>query len=356
MPWLSGPPLDSSENALAALHALERDGYPRARARTELALYLHRVRAAGTSRGETAVAGVLTVGAMAAAVTCLLILSLEVLVRRLGVGGALASFFDDRTAFIVPAIMPAALLVLLALGLAGALAALIIRYRWRRSGVLQNFVRRDSPRVDLLLWVGGSGLLVLVTGLTLLTGWWLVVLGMFEEAAQVPTFEAMILRPLISDHAQAFVLWGIPLGALGFASWFPAIHARILSSLSIVDAAFYARPIIERDLAAGAARLPESYRHGLPLRRRLWRYGLLTGGITAAAWGATQVLSWVSVFRGPMDYYWDGFWSRNSDELTSAGLASSYEPGASVGVLGLLAGLALGVGFSWFYARYLEGW
>ena len=341
---------------VAALQALVRVGCPYPQAQAELAAYLHRVRTASATKAEAALAGVFTVAAMAVAILMLLILSLEVLVRRLGIGGALASYFDDRTASLLPNIMPAALLVLLVLGLAGAVAALGIRHYWRRAGVLSRFSRRATPRVNVPVWMGAAGLLVLVSGLTLLTGWWLVVVGMFQEAAQVPTFEAMILRPLISAEAQALIFGGVPLGAIAFAAWFPGLYARVLSRVSPVDAAAYARPIIERDVAARVSRLPQSYRHGLPLRRRLWRYGLITGGITAVVWGATQILSWVSQFRGPMDFYWDGFWSRNADQLASAGLASHYEPGVWVGVAGLLIGLTLGVGFSWIYARYLEGW
>ena len=83
--------------------------------------------------------------------------------------------------------------------------------------------------------------------------------------------------------------------------------------------------------------------HGTPTDLRWAIYGILTLGTTLVVWRLTHWVVWASSGVDP-----------------STGLSrqveSSPDPGAWVDPVGLLLGLALGVGFSWFYASCLEGW
>ena len=178
MQWFKSPQHDSPFDLRVAQQALVHAGYTSAQARRELSAAVRRTRVALTGAGDTALAGILTVAIMAASVLLLLTLSLEVVVRRWGLGGEDFAF-DYRyvDAPLLPNIMPEAAFALMAFGLVGAGAALGIRRRWRRAGVLRAFRRQPPPRIVPPVCLGAAGLLLLVAGLTVLVGLWQVVVG-----------------------------------------------------------------------------------------------------------------------------------------------------------------------------------
>ena len=114
------------------------------------------------------------------------------------------------------------------LGVAGAGTALVTRTRWRRAGVLDTYIDLDPRQVYLLHTV-------LV---------WLAVGALIVVAVQWQGDEEMVTGALIM---LTFV--GIPLLAFLFAAVFPSLHEWLLPRISPVDAAAYARPIIEREVA-----------------------------------------------------------------------------------------------------------
>ena len=176
--------------------------------------------------------------------------------------------------------------------------------------------------------------------------------------------------------AQMLAFFGIPIGAAAFAAWFPKLYAWILPRVSPVDAAAAARPIIELetarqikserefygssgydrtaydrnrwadevlaeasqgyfaeaqrrdDTARRIAERSRGYSHGMAGWRRLARYALIAGVATVAMWFFISRLLWIM---------------------------QADEPGPAVGALAMLLGLVIGIGLTWFYARYLEG-
>ena len=391
MQWFKDPQRDSRYDIRAAQQALVHAGYPPAHAQANLAAYLRRVRTALTGAGDAALAGILTVAAMAASVLLMLTLALEVVVRRWGLGGEDFAFdYRHADAPLLPNIMPEAAFALMAFGLLGAGAALGIRRRWRRAGVLRAFRRQPPPRIAPPVCLGAAGLLLLVAGLTVLVGLWLIVAGPVSGVPQVTAFGVYLWSPLLGTLGRALVVLGIPLGAVAFTAWFPVLYAWALPRVSTVDAAAYARPMIEREAARQAAdasdfyrrssydpgpwadqadraerevyrrsfhtrsqppgtprragRLPGSYRHTRPLPQRLWRYLLLTGGVSIVVWLIALQPVWEypeAVFTGWYRFY---------------GAPSFRTPELWVVVIGAPTGLALGLGLSWLYARYMEGW
>ena len=391
MQWITDPRHDSRFDTRAAQQALVHAGYPPAQARTDLAAYLRRVRVALSNAGDTTLAGILTVATMAASVLLMLTLSLEVVVRRWGLGGEDFAF-DYRYAHapLLPNIMPEAAFALMAFGLLGAGAALGIRRRWRRAGVLRAFRRQPPPRIAPPVCLGAAGLLLLVAGLTVLVGLWLIVAGPVSGVPQVTAFGVYLWSPLLGTLGRALVVLGIPLGAVAFTAWFPVLYAWVLPRVSTVDAAAYARPIIERETARQVAdasdfyrrnsysrgpwtdqadrserevyrrsfrarsqpegtpsrvgRLPGFYEHTRPLPQRLWRYLLLTGGVSIVVWLIALQPVWEypeAVLTGWYRFY---------------GAPSFRTPELWVVVIGAPTGLALGLGLTWLYARYMEGW
>ena len=393
--WLRDPQRDSPRDVHAARQALVRAGYPPAEADRALMHYLRRVRAALTTPGDAVLTGFLTVATMAAGVLLMLILALEVPVRRWEFGGYFAFLYADDGAPLVPNIMPEAALVLLVLGLVGTGAALVIRRRWRRAGVLHAFSHQVSPRIGLPVYLGAAGLLLLVTGLVVLVGGWLTVVGLVGEATRLASLTAVVRLPGIGPMGQALMFLGIPLGALAYAAWFPGLYAWILPRVSPVSAAAYARPLVEREAARQTAAAREIYsrsayrwadhviraarqRSGEASRRpetptprvgqrsgalrravRLWRslswgapllrlgrYGLFTGGVAVAVW----FIALQAVPRRPGAVWSSAPWVRI---VYDARIFPESDPW--VGVVGLLVGVALGMGLTWLYARYLEG-
>lgn len=410
--WLWGPHYDSPRDIQSAREALVGVGYSPSEAERALTRYLRRVRAALANPADTALAGLLSVAVMATAVLALLILLLEVPVRRWEFGGYFASLYAYASAPLVPNIMPEALLTLVVLGLVGASVAFVVRRRWRRADVLSTFGRPSPSRIAVPVWLGAAGLLLLEAGLTVLVGWWLIVVDLVGESTQLLTLEAVVRRPLIGALGQALVFWGIPLGAVAYAAWFPGLYGWILPRVSRVDAAAYARPLVAREAARQTAAAREIYSRSAyrwadhvtraarqrsveasrtpdtPTRRvvqkpgalrrtvRLWRslgwgapllrlgrYGLLTGGVTVVVWRLFHFLVWYfrpdafgrygQLLRGSGHYVGPSYVGRSAAEVAAAGLAGESAP-AWVDPLGLLAGLALGVGLAWVYARHFE--
>ena len=391
MQWFKSPQHDSQFDMRAAQQALVHAGHTPAQARRELSANVRRIRVALTGAGDTALAGILTVGIMAASVLLMLALSLEVAVRRWGLGGEDFSFdYKHIDAPLLPNIMPEAAFALMALGAVGAGAALAIRHRWRRAGVLRAFRRLPPPRIAPPVCLGAAGLLLLVAGLTVLVGLWLVVADLVSGVPQVTAFGIYLWSPLLGTLGKALVVLGIPLGAVAYSAWFPVLYAWVLPRVSTVDAAAHARPIIERETARQVAdasefyrrgshsrgpwtdqadkarrevyrrsfrahsqpetppppggRPPGSYGHVQPLSQRLWRYLLLTGGVSIVVWLIALQPVWEypeAVLTGWRAVY---------------GPASFRSPELLVVVIGAPAGLALGLGLTWLYARYMEGW
>ena len=80
------------------------------------------------------------------------------------------------------------------------------------------------------------------------------------------------------------------------------------------------------------------------LAQRLWRYLLLTGGVSIVVWLIALQPVWE--YPGAVLTGWRTFY----------GPASFRSPELLVVVIGAPAGLALGLGLTWLYARYMEGW
>ena len=410
--WLRGRQYDSPHAIQASREALVSLGYRPAEANRALRLYLRRVRAALTTPGYAARAGLLTVVTMAVGVLLMLTLALEVLVRHWGLSANLAFNYSYAHAPLIPNIMPEAALVLSVLGLVGAGGAQVIRYRWQRAGVLHAYSRQARPHVGLPLCLGAAGLLVAVAGLTELVGWWLIVVQAYSEATRPAALEALIRGPLVDARERTLIFLGIPFGAVAYAAWFPGLYGWILPRVSPVDAAAYARPLVAREAARQTAAAREIYSRSAyrwadhvtraarqrsveasrtpdtptprvvqkpgALRRavRLWRslgwgapllrlgrYGLLTGGVTVVVWRLFHFLVWYfkpdafgrygQLLRGSGHYVGPSYVGRSAAEVAAAGLAGESAP-AWVDPLGLLAGLALGVGLAWVYARHFE--
>ena len=170
-----------------------------------------------------------------------------------------------------------------------------------------------------------------------------------------------------------------------FGAGFPSMYRWVLPRVSPVDAADYARPIIEREaalqikserefygrpayernrwaeeilkrvdtsdatrrrqLAERLARQSESYLHGAPLGERLRRYALLTGGGTVVGWFFTR---WLLYATEAGVSRWNMAGRGEAPDLTplSAGIGAD--------LVGLVVGLVLGFGLTWVYTHYLE--
>ena len=368
MQWLRDPQRDSREDIRAAQQALVYAGYPHADAVTEVTTHLHRVRAALAAPRHAIVAGFLAGASMAIGFLLVLTLALGGLGLVMGVAGdsGTPAGFGPETPTTEPAesgpgsplgVLPAIAVAAPVLGLAGAGMSRVTRNRWRRAGVLETFVDLRPRRRYLLevaaVWLAVAGLVVLIV--------W-----------------AMAGPQLGATVAQMLAFFGVPIGAAALAAWFPRSYAWILPRISPVDAAAAARPIIEReaarqikterefygasgydrtaydrnrwaneilgtepegyfaeaqrreDRARDIARRSGSYSYGISGPRRLARYALIAGVTTGVAWLFIQRLAWI---MRPFD---------------------SSDIGPEVGVVALLLGLLLGLGLTWFYARYFE--
>lgn len=274
MPWFSEPQRDSPEEFRAAHQALVYAGCPRSEAAAQLQAHLHRVRAATASLRDTVVAGFLTGAAIAVALALVVLVATFVIVVAFGPGvpvktsGGVAVVRGAETSGTadMPATDPAdagrgpsldmlvtAATIAVLLSLAGAGLALVSRGRWRRAGALETFTDIDLERrawlQTLAVWLPIGGLMILAAGRQ--GG---------EEVAQ----GAVI--------ALAFV--GIPLLAVLFDYVFPSLYKWFLPRVSRLDAAAFARPIIELESARRIKAERETYRrsayHGAAYDQGAW--------------------------------------------------------------------------------------
>ena len=366
MQWLRDPQRDSREDIRAAQQALVYAGFPHTDAVTEVATHLSRVRAALAAPRHAMLAGFLTGAGMAVGFLLALTVALGGLGLVMGTigdsglpGGALQPAPTAEPSGVSPSspfgVLPAAAVAASVLGLAGAGMSRVTRNRWRRAGALHTLADL-RPRHRYLLeaavvWLAVAGLIVLIV--------W-----------------TMAGPRLGATVAQMLAFFGIPVGAAAFAAWFPKLYAWVLPRVSPVDAAAAARPIIELETARQikserefygssgydrtaydrnrwadeilgtqsqgyfaeaqrrddtARRIAErsgGYSHGMAGWRRLARYALIAGVATVAMWFFISRLLWIM---------------------------QADEPGPAVGVMAMLLGLVIGIGLTWFYARYLEG-
>ena len=377
MPWFSNPQRDSRDDIRAAQQALVYAGYPHFQAVAAYEVYLYRVRAALAAPRDIVWAG-FVVGVLMA------IVGLAALLLFVGFGGIVSLLVDTSVEPAGPAtpapsasnqgsllsLIPTILVTTWALGIAGAGTALVTRNRWRRAGALDTFIDLVPRRVYLI-----------ETAVV-----WLVV------AAFIVAVVWMQAGPQTAGTTVGLLaFFGIPLLSLAFGAGFPGLYRRMLPRFSPLDAAAYARPIIEheaalqiksdrefyrqsahqhstyernrwadevladadtssatrrRHLAERLARQTGSYLHGAPLGERLRRYGLLTGGGTLVGWFFTR---WLLYATEAGVYRWNMAGTGDAPDLAplSAGLGSD--------LAGLAMGLILGVGLTWVYTHYLEG-
>ena len=372
MPWLSTPQRDSRDDIRAAQQALVYAGYPHSTAVAAYQTYLYRVRAALAAPRDIVWTGFI-VGAVMASIGIVALLLL------VAIGGIVASLVEAPLAPAEPgtpapagtdrasplSFLPAILMTTWVLGIAGAGIALVTRNRWRRARVLETFIDVAPRRVFLLetaaVWAGVAALIVVVV--------W----------AQAGSQMAGTTVGLLS-------FFGIPILALVFGAGFPGLYSRLLPRISLLDAAAYARPIIEREaalqvkserefygrpayernqwaeeilrrmdtsettrrrqLADRLARKSESSLHGAPLGERLRRYGLLTGGGMLVGWFFTRWLLYATEA---------GVWRWNMAGRGDPPDLAPLAAGLGADLAGLVVGLILGIGLSWIYAHYLEG-
>ncbi len=238
MPWFSDPQRDSLQDIAAAHRALAFAGYPRTQATAEYESYLYRVRAALASPRHTLRAGFLAGAAIAVALmltagvlSFLLVVILGSGVPSPGPAGPIVvpGTGDPGTSDRSPLdlVLPVATSIVI-LAVAGAATALVTRGRWRGAGVLVTF-SDVAPRQTYLLqsvavWVGIGALMVL--------------------AVRWRGDEDMVTGAIVM---LAFA--GIPMLAFFFAAVFPSLYRWLLPRVSPLDAAAYARPIIELEVA-----------------------------------------------------------------------------------------------------------
>ena len=416
MQWLRDPQRDSRDDIRASQQALVYAGFPHSDAVTEVTTHLHRVRAALANPRHALLAGFLTGAAMAIGVLLALTvallglgLTLRILVRN---GGELNSLFWYLGAFyrdLHPSpsqndplrVLPVMVAAVPVLGLAGASLALVTRARWRRAGALTTLIGQTPQFRHLLesaaVWLGVAGLIVL--GVRVLAGPEMTGVALMLTIFVVPLIAAAF-NSLFTKIYAWMLLHLSPLDAAAYAR--PNIEreaARQIKSerdfyrTSAYDGTAYDRnrwadqelaAVRRHDAARGAAqrsgvgplaphnqrRVEESRRlqpqravraafrsseHSVeserPVRtsrasltssafgdhfsQRPWRWWhwLFACGVTIAIWRLTHWVAWQG--QSVSDYMPD--W-----------------PGAAADVIGLLLGLAIGVGTMWVYVRYVE--
>lgn len=262
MPWFSSPQRDSPENIRAAHQALAYAGYPRREAVAELDIHLHRVRVALASPRDTVLAGFLAGAAIAVALALVVVVTMFVIVVAFGPGAPVRTSggivvvrpadnpgtADRPTTEPVEAgrglpldMLAAAATIEVLLGVAGAGLALASRGRWRRAGALRTFTDLDRERSawlpTLAVWVAVGTLMVL--------------------AIRIQGGEQVVQGAVI---ALAFV--GVPLPAVLFDYVFPGRYEWFLPRVSRLDAAAFARPIIELESARRIKAERETFRRG----------------------------------------------------------------------------------------------
>lgn len=375
MTWFSNPQRDSRDDIRAAQQALVYAGYPHAEAVSEVSTHLSRVRAAVSTRRDVTVAGFLAGALMA-------VIAVAALVVAILLSGIVSSTVHEPgmplgcppglglrncpSHVTAPALdnpgaplgsWPVIAIGSPLLGLAGAWSAHITRNRWRRAGAARTFSDLAPRRLYLVE---------------------IVVLGLAMAALVVGTVWAFAGSQFSGAAFELLALIAIPVGAAVFASAFPSMYAWVLPRVSPLDAAAFARPIIERDaalqvvadrefygrspyhrsrgdrtawadavlegqgFATPAARQEAlqrrmdrgsgTYSRGVPLWQRLWRYILITGAVAVPLWGLSRWVAWIL--------------GKIHDPLALAPL---------VDVVGVSIGIAVGIAVVWVYARNLEG-
>ena len=274
MRWFSNPQRDSRDDIRAAQQALVYAGHSRSEAVAEYGTYLYRLRAALAAPRDILWAGFLVGAAMAVALTLALgvagfvmgvVAGPGILIRPFGRGydvigtaagsgtpvGSTAALADATFRSLLD-LLPAALTAMAILGLAGAGTALVTRNRWRRAGALDTFTDLRPRRRYLLeaaaVWLGVAALIVLIVRVqagTQMAGGAVVMLASF----------------------------GIPVLASVFLAAFPSLYKWLLPRVSPLDAAAYARPIIEREAALRVKADRDLYgrsvhRHSIDTRNR----------------------------------------------------------------------------------------
>ncbi len=380
MPWFSNPQRDSRHDIRAAQQALVYAGYPHSHAVAEYETYRYRVRAALAAPRDIVWAG-FVVGALMAVV------GLAALLLFAGIGGIVAILVE---APLVPAepgtpapakshrvslldFLPAILVTTWVLGIAGAGIALVTRNRWSRARVLETFIDVAPRRIYLLETAAV----------------WLVVAALIAVIAWTQAGPRMAGTTL---GLLAFI--GIPLLAVVFGAGFPGLYKWVLPRISPLDAAAYARPIVEREAALQVVADREFYgrnayhaaydrrvwaddvlaREGLSeaARRQTaadriaqkagahldaspwWRlrlYGLLLSSGTLVGWVLTRMVIWAgnTPFLPRLPRPGGGIpeeWNEPMLAPLSAGLGAD--------LAGLAVGLILGVGLVWLYTHHLE--
>ncbi len=252
MPWFSDPQRDSRDDIRATQQALKYAGDPRSQAEVDYATHLYRVRAAlATPRhvlGAGFLVGVAGAGALLLALgvgSFLIVAAFGSAVPAWGPAGPFVVRGPDDSGSsggsLLDILLPLVTTVAV-LGVAGAGIALVTRNRWRRAGVLDTYIDL-APRQSYLLqtvavWVGVGALMVLAVR-------WQGDEEMVTGAVVMLTFA------------------GIPLLALLFSAMFPSLYKWLLPRVSPVDAAAFARPVIEREVALRIKSDRELYGRGV---------------------------------------------------------------------------------------------
>ncbi len=232
--------------------------------------------------------------------------------------------------------------------------AWVSRNRWRRAGALRTYadLRPDRRYVleAAMVWLGSAGLITLIV--------W-----------------SLAGPQLGSNVAQVLAFFAVPVSAAAFGSWFSGLYNKVLPRVSPVDAAAFARLVIERDAArqiraerdyygrsvyhrsaydrsqwadqvlddqlssdraydqrgvttgrSGVTRTRPDSEH-ITLGRRFRRYGLASGAISVAGWVFFSRLIWIM---------------------------TPGEADAWIHIVGLVLGFTLGVGMTWAFARFIE--
>ena len=263
MTWFSNPQRDSPDDIRAAQQALRHAGYSHPRATAEVTNHLRRVRAALAAPRDIVSAGFLVGAVIAAALT----LAMGVAWFAMGVaagpgvpggnpgtgyyvvgGSSNPETQDGSTDTPADAIgrsllefLPPALAAVAILGLAGVGMALVTRRRWRRAGALDTCIdlapRRGHLAETVAVWLGIGVLIVAIVR---------------TQAG-----------PQMADGATLMLAsFGIPVLAATFIAAFPGLYGRLLPRVSRLDAAAYARPIIELEAARRIKAERETFRRG----------------------------------------------------------------------------------------------
>ena len=365
MSWSRSPVRDSPEDVRAAQQALVYAGYPRALAVTEVTRHVRRVRTTAAEPHHVLLAGLITGMAMAVGIMLILALSLGglgLVMRTVGDSGApsgIGPLVPTNTPSHISTssplgILPGVVIGIPTLGLAGAGMAWVSRNRWRRAGALHTYADLKPDRRYVLeaavVWLGVAGLIALIV--------W-----------------SLAGPQLGSNVAQVLAFFAVPVSAAAFGSWFSGLYNHVLPRVSSVDAAAFARPVIERGAAreiiaerdfygrsiyhrsaydrsqwadqvllaeasgdcadaqsgvvTGGSGAVRTHRDSKPmtLGGRFRRYGLAAGGISVVGWFFISRLIWIM---------------------------TPGEADAWVHIVGLVLGLTLGVGMTWAFARFIE--